>query len=59
MTNPKMATMQARMEADPALAFRYDVLSIHILMAAYFAHLLARTIYLSVRYPRTFIATQK
>ena len=59
MTNPKMATLKARMEADPALAFRYDVVSMHILMAAYFAHLLARTVYLSVRYPRTFIATQK
>ena len=59
MTNPKMATMQARMEADPVLAFRYDVLSIHILMAAYFAHLLARTIYLSVRYSRTIVATRK
>ena len=30
------------------------VLAMHILMAAYFAHLLARTIYLSVKYPRTF-----
>ena len=59
MTNPKMATMQARMEADPALAFRYDVVSMHILMAAYFAHLLARTVYLSVRYSRTIVATQK
>ena len=29
-------------------------LAMHILMAAYFAHLLARTIYLSVRYPRNF-----
>ena len=59
MTNPKMATMQARIEADPALAFRYDVVSMHILMAAYFAHLLARTVYLSVRYSRTIVATQK
>ena len=30
------------------------VLAMHILMAAYFAHLLARTIYLTVRYPRNF-----
>ena len=30
--------------------------SMHILMAAYFAHLLARTIYLTVLYPRTFVA---
>ena len=37
----------------------YNVIAMHILMAAYFAHLLARTIYLSVRYPRTFVATQK
>lgn len=29
---------------------RYDILAVHVLMAAYFAHLLARTIYLSVRY---------
>ena len=32
----------------------YNVMAMHILMAAYFAHLLARTIYLSVRYPRNF-----
>ena len=31
----------------------YDCAAMHILMAAYFAHLLARTIYLSVRYRRT------
>ena len=29
---------------------RYGRLAMHILMAAYFAHLLARTIYLTVRY---------
>lgn len=29
---------------------RYDVLAMHALMAAYFAHLLARTLYLSIRY---------
>ena len=28
----------------------YDVWAVHVLMAAYFSHLLARTIYLSVRY---------
>ena len=33
---------------------RYFVISMHILMAAYFAHLLARTLYLSVKYRRTF-----
>ena len=37
----------------------YNVTAMHILMAAYFAHLLARTVYLSVRYSRTFVATQK
>lgn len=30
----------------------YDTLAVHILMGAYFAHLLARTVYLSVRYRR-------
>ena len=29
---------------------RYDYIAMHILMAAYFAHLLARTCYLSIRY---------
>lgn len=29
---------------------RYDALAIHCLMAAYFAHLLARTVYLTLRY---------
>ena len=29
---------------------RYDKLAMHVLMAAYFAHLLARTLYLSIRY---------
>jgi MATE family multidrug resistance protein len=33
-----------------------NVMAMHILMAAYFAHLLARTIYLTVLYPRTFVA---
>ena len=32
----------------------YFIISMHILMAAYFAHLLARTLYLSVKYRRTF-----
>ena len=31
----------------------YDTLAVHVLMAAYFAHLLARTVYLSVRYRKT------
>ena len=29
---------------------RYGRMAMHVLMGAYFAHLLARTIYLSVRY---------
>ena len=33
---------------------RYFIISMHILMAAYFAHLLARTIYLSPKYKRVF-----
>ena len=33
----------------------YGVVSMHILMAAYFAHLLARTVYLSIKYKRTVI----
>ena len=43
---------------DPADAQKgtesYFIISMHILMAAYFAHLLARTLYLSVKYRRTF-----
>lgn len=58
MTSPNLATLKARIETDPAQAFRVDVVSMHILMAAYFAHLLARTIYLTVLYPRTFVAKQ-
>ena len=41
---------------DPSSAVpatRYGYIAMHILMAAYFAHLLARTIYLSVRYRKT------
>ncbi len=33
-------------------ATRYGILAMHILMGAYFAHLLARTVYLSLRYRR-------
>ena len=29
---------------------RYDILAMHVLMAAYFSHLMARTVYLSIRY---------
>ncbi len=34
----------------PPQPFRHDVLALHVLMAAYFAHLLARTLYLSAKY---------
>ncbi len=34
----------------------YDYMAMHILMAAYFAHLLARTIYLSTKYRRVVLA---
>jgi MATE family multidrug resistance protein len=54
MTSPNLATLKARIETDPAQAFRLDVVSMHILMAAYFAHLLARTIYLTIRRKRCF-----
>ena len=40
----------------PPDAPRYQALAIHILMAAYFAHLLARTVVLTVRYRRDVIA---
>ena len=33
----------------------YGFYAMHVLMAAYFAHLLARTIYLSVKYRNTFL----
>ena len=33
----------------------YGVISMHILMAAYFAHLLARNVYLSIKYKKTVI----
>lgn len=44
--------------SDSSMASQHDIIAMHILMAAYFAHLLARTIYLTVLYPRTFVATQ-
>ena len=34
---------------------RYGYIAMHILMAAYFAHLLARTLYLSARYRQTIV----
>ena len=30
----------------------YGIMAVHVLMAAYFAHLLARTVHLSVRYKK-------
>ncbi len=49
---------------DPATeallpATSYGRLAMHILMAAYFAHLLARTIYLSIRYRKVVLTTIK
>ncbi|MBR6211513.1 MAG: MATE family efflux transporter [Bacteroidales bacterium] len=40
----------------PHDAPRYQALAIHVLMAAYFAHLLARTVVLTVRYRRDVLA---
>lgn len=40
--------------AVPATRYRY--IAMHILMAAYFAHLLARTLYLSARYRKVVLA---
>ena len=40
---------------DSAGFEEYGVLAMHILMAAYFAHLLARTVYLSINYKKTVI----
>ena len=37
----------------PSGASRHNVIAIHILMAAYFVHLLARTLYLSLKYKKT------
>ncbi len=44
---------------DPSSAVpatRYGYIAMHILMAAYFAHLLARTLYLSARYRKVVLA---
>lgn len=44
---------------DPSYAVpatRYGYIAMHILMAAYFAHLLARTLYLSARYRKVVLA---
>lgn len=45
----------AAAEGDEGSATRYGILAMHILMAAYFAHLLARTVYLSVKYRKAVI----
>jgi MATE family multidrug resistance protein len=37
----------------PSSSPRYGYMAMHILMGAYFAHLLARTLYLSVKYRKT------
>jgi MATE family multidrug resistance protein len=34
---------------------QYGIIAMHILMGAYFAHLLARTIYLTLRSPRIYV----
>ena len=49
--NHFMPSSDAPSSAVPAT--RYGILAMHILMAAYFAHLLARTVYLSVKYRKT------
>ena len=36
-------------ERQTVAPMRYDGLAMHVLMAAYFAHLLARTVYLTVK----------
>ena len=53
--DPSMVLESATSVTDtPSAGYtRYGRLAMHILMAAYFAHLLARTIYLSVRYRKT------
>ena len=54
MTSHLETLLYRLFHSDSSLASQHDIVAMHILMAAYFAHLLARTIYLSVRYPRTF-----
>ena len=59
MTSHLETLLYRLFHSDSSMAPQHDIVAMHILMAAYFAHLLARTIYLSVRYPRKFDATQK
>ena len=35
--------------------YLYGVVALHILMAAYFAHLMARTVYLTIRYRKSIL----
>ncbi len=44
-----IVSMPPAEESGPA-ATRYGILAMHVLMAAYFAHLLARTLHLTIRY---------
>jgi MATE family multidrug resistance protein len=41
-------------EGDPG---SYGIAAVHVLMAAYFSHLLARTIYLSIKYKKVVLST--
>lgn len=47
----------AAKEGQAASATRYGILAMHILMAAYFAHLLARTVYLTAKYRKSVLST--
>ena len=51
-----LSPSDASSAALPQGVTRYQTLAIHVLMAAYFAHLLARTIVLTVRYRRDVIS---
>lgn len=48
-----IACLNHFMPEASSVASRYGVLAMHILMAAYFAHLFARTVYLTVKYRKT------
>lgn len=52
------ATVQPVASDSPEPApVRHDIIAMHILMAAYFAHLLARTIHLTLNYRRSIIGS--
>ena len=55
--NHFMPSSAASSSAAPAT--RYGILAMHILMAAYFAHLLARTVYLTVRYRKDVVCSSE